>query len=316
MRKIIAVGDLHGDVHRLIRILKEESVIDEITLQWTSTAEKCDLVLLGDYVDWRGEPLEAPYLEWPQGVKKLIEFIYSLFQQNSRLREEKNFQGRFYPLLGNHEGMMLEGFEIINKLSDSKNKSLQLFQTASDWVDFFTKESLSLKEEEQLMRFLNWYEQGGDKTIQSFGDLHSWVKMMEGEIGNFLRALPLGVVVNEKLFCHSVPDDKSCWVPIYKYELPSDGHGKRIRDQFLWGRKLWGYDAFLGAPTKAFTEKEVDEMLEKMEVKGVFVGHTSLHKSKPFHLFGGKIVNLDTHGIPGSQAYVEEYEEKVSQMEN
>ncbi|MCL5055246.1 MAG: metallophosphoesterase [Firmicutes bacterium] len=315
MRKIIAVGDLHGDIYRLIRVLSEQSVIDGNTLEWTVQAENCDLVLLGDYVDWRGEPLEGPYQEWPLGPKKLVEFIYKLYQDNAKLRQEKNFRGRFYPLLGNHEGMMLEGHEIMKRLSELKNKPLQSFQTASAWVDSFVREQLSLKEEEDLMHFLNWYEQGGDKTIQSFGGLPLWFQAVEGEIGIFLRGLPLGVVVNEKLFCHSVPDEKTCWIPIHKQVLSEDSVGKKIREQFLWGRKLWGYDAFLGAPTKPFTESEVDEMLGKMEVKAVLVGHTSLHREKPYFLYGGKIINLDTHGIPGSQAYIEEYEEMVQKTE-
>ena len=72
-RKLIAVGDLHGDYFRLIRILKEENVIivkDKDNFEWNPEANSVDVVTLGDYCDWRGEPLEGPITEWIYGSKK------------------------------------------------------------------------------------------------------------------------------------------------------------------------------------------------------------------------------------------------------
>ncbi|NDD29947.1 MAG: hypothetical protein EB084_16955, partial [Proteobacteria bacterium] len=54
-RRLIAIGDLHGDVHRLVRILQRHEVFLPGTRKWAKAANTVDVVLLGDYVDWRGE---------------------------------------------------------------------------------------------------------------------------------------------------------------------------------------------------------------------------------------------------------------------
>ena len=42
-------------------------------------------------------------------------------------------------------------------------------------------------------------------------------------------------------------------------------------------------------------------------VKGFVVGHTPMKKDYPVMAYEGRIVNIDLHGVPGSQPYVEIY---------
>jgi hypothetical protein len=54
---------------------------------------------------------------------------------------------------------------------------------------------------ERVLKFLNWYVQGGQATIQGYEGLARWKEEMDGEMGAFLRQyLRLGVVVNNRLF--------------------------------------------------------------------------------------------------------------------
>jgi hypothetical protein len=302
-RKLIAIGDLHGDFHRLVRLLSEQNILDPDRLEWKPEADNVDVILLGDYIDWRGEPLEGPYSEWHLGSKRILDLIFKLSKELEELQKKKKNRSNFYPLLGNHDEMMLQGHAIMKKLSKEENQNLANFPDAESWVETFSRLPLSAEEEQDFLRFLNWYEQGGDRTIQSFGGLDAWLSAMEGELGDFLRKLPIAVVVNGKLFSHSVADERQYWVPAETLNHADE----KTREQFLWGRKVWGYDAWLGVPTNPLTEGDVDEMLERLGVKSVVVGHTSLRKDQPYFHFGGKIINIDTHGIPGSKAFVEEY---------
>lgn len=306
-RKLIAVGDLHGDYYRLIRVLSEEKFLDPKKITWTEEASRADIILLGDYVDWRREPLEGPKEEWPQGPRRLIELIHKLYTEHQERSKDKSFHGRFFPLTGNHDQMMIESFDLIEELGQKSPETLEKTEDIGEIVNQLGFEASDPKNAESLMRILNWYEQGGHETIVSFGGLQGWRKAMKSPLGEFLRKLPVAVVINKKLFCHSVPDTKELWTPIPEGK-PVYEESKETRDQYLWGRKVWGYDAFRGKATKPFTEKEIDEMLDAFGVNAVVIGHTTLHQKQPYLHFGGKVINLDMHGIPGSKPFIEEYE--------
>ena len=60
--------------------------------------------------------------------------------------------------------------------------------------------------------------------------------------------------------------------------------------------------------TSPFSEKEMEDLLSRMMVRGAVVGHTPLSRGPdPVVAYGGRIVNLDVHGTPGSYALIEEY---------
>jgi hypothetical protein len=85
--RIIAVGDVHGDVERLINLLKKAKVIND-RLEWV--AGDVQVIMMGDYID-RG----------PQSFETL-ELIMHL----------KQVAGRNLTLLiGNHEAMFLAAFD-------------------------------------------------------------------------------------------------------------------------------------------------------------------------------------------------------------
>lgn len=310
-RLLVAIGDLHGDYFRLIRLLRENELLLPGTTAWNPARDSVDLVLIGDYVDWRNEPLEGPKDEWVAGARRIIETLFSLHRQLSKLREkEEGFNSHLYAILGNHDEMMLEAHTLFNFMELPQLK--EFLESVGNNVHVRTAiQGLGLGpgEVEKVLKFLNWYVQGGQATIEGYDDIEAWKDAMDGEMGEFLRRyLRLGVVINNRLFAHTTPDPRQFWRPINEImELP-DANYRQAKEAFLWSRKVWGYDYCTGSRTVPFSSEEMDEMLEGMGVKGVVVGHTPLpHDGKPVIAYEGRVINIDLHAFPGSEAFIETY---------
>jgi hypothetical protein len=312
LRKVVAVGDLHGDYYRLTRILEEQQLVIPGTTVWNPLSDSVDLVLIGDYVDWRGEAMEGDPVEHPLGPWKTLLLIHKIHRNLARLRLQiPGFESNIFLILGNHDEMMLQALEVFDFIT---YEDLQFImdnpQQYSIIVKKYVKEkNISYESAEIILRFLNWYVQGGDVTITGFGGVEDWRKAMEGDLGAFLRDnLQLGVVINGRLYSHSIPDKKEFWIPIDQIRSLDDMQlYEKVREAFLWGRKVWGFDYYTGMRTKPFTPEELEEMMDKMGIRGFVVGHTPMHKTEPVIAYDGKVVNIDLHGTPGSQPYVEIY---------
>ncbi|MGQ1911059.1 metallophosphoesterase [Marinifilum sp. RC60d5] len=86
VKKIIAIGDVHGEYDTMVKLLKNNAVIDE-DLNWSWGDGH--LVFIGDIFDRGDKVTECLYL-----IKKLQ-------------RQAKENKGRLHLLLGNHEVMVL-----------------------------------------------------------------------------------------------------------------------------------------------------------------------------------------------------------------
>ncbi len=320
LRKVVAVGDIHGDYYRILRILEEQQILIPGTLVWDPFSDNVDLVFIGDYVDWRGELLEGDKKEWDKGPYKVLWLLRFLIETTEKLRKKyKTFKSKVYIIMGNHDDMMMESLNIFNLLEKDDVEQIVNDPTgyavvAQKYMDSGKDVSVIM---DAIMRFLNWYVQGGQHTIDSFGGLYEWKKSLEGDMGEFLnKYLRLGVIINNKLYTHSVPDKKEFWVNIENAGNIKCGVKNKLKEAFLWGRKIWGYDFTTGQRTKPHTSAEVDEMLRMCGVKGFVVGHTPMKKDYPVMACEGRIVNIDLHGIPGSQPYVEIYYKDDSEKDS
>lgn len=311
MRTLVAIGDLHGDFHRLVRLLRESNLLLPGTYAWNPEQTHVDLIMIGDYVDWRNEPLEGPREDWPLGSRRILEMLFSLHKELDRLREhDSKFHSRVYSILGNHDEMMLEAHQLFSflEMEDLENflasvgHSVQVKQAIQSL-------GLGPGQVEKVLKFLNWYVQGGQATIEGYEGIRQWKEAMDGEMGDFLRQyLRLGVVVNNRLFAHTVPDYREFWKPIEEIVSLPEASYKRAKEAFLWSRKVWGYDYCTGSRTVPFTSEEIDEMLNGMTVEGMVVGHTPLpHDGKPVIAHGGRVINIDLHAFPGSEALIQTY---------
>ena len=317
-RLLVAIGDLHGDYYRLERLLRENELILPGTSAWNPQASQVDLILIGDYVDWRNEPLEGPQSEWVQGAKRILDTLYSLHHQLETLREQnEDFDSHIYTILGNHDEMMIEAHSVFSFLKMDQLKEFLAAVGQNRHVRHaIAGMGLEQTQIERLLKFLNWYVQGGQATVEGYGELEDWRKAMDTEMGDYLRQhLRLGVKVNNRLFAHTAPDPKHFWLPIDEImKLPADQY-KLAKESFLWSRKIWGYDYCTGSRTVPFTPEEMDEMLSGMGVKGVVIGHTPLpHDGKPVVAYEGRVINIDLHAFPGSEAFIERYVPDVEKV--
>jgi hypothetical protein len=312
-RKTVAIGDLHGDYERMLRILNEQDLLIEGTWIWNPEADNVDFVLIGDYVDWRGEPLEGDSSRWKEGPKKTLHLIYYLANKLPEMRTKNdNFKSFIHPILGNHDQMMLEAISVFEFLEFEQLEEIISFkQNYAPLKKFLNDLKLEYEQIEKVMRFLNWYYQGGEATIEGFGGMEIWRQEMSSELGEFLKTrLKLGTVVNKRLFSHSLPDKSEFWKPIDEIMNMSNGEYVKTREAFIWGRRIWGIDAYTNMKTVQPDIEEIDEMLSMMGVESAVVGHTPMLRREPVEAFEGRIINIDLHGIPGSNAFVEEYEEE------
>lgn len=310
-RKTVAIGDLHGDFYRLVRLLEEHGILIPGTYAWNPHACNVDLVLIGDYVDWRGEPLEGDNERAAEGPRRVLELLLSLHRQTKDLREHfEDFDGYIHPLRGNHDQMMLDALRVFEFMDlDDLDKILKNAHHYIMLRKTMMTLGLTTHQAETIMKFLNWYVQGGKATIEGWGSLEAWRGAMEGDLGRFLREdLRLGVVVNRKLYAHSAPDLEEYWRPLPElFGVPAD-EKPRLEESFLWGRKLWGFDYYSGCRTSPYSQEDLERMLAGMDVDAVVVGHTPVTTQQEPHLaYEGRVINIDLHGIPGSQAYVDEY---------
>jgi len=312
-RKSVAIGDLHGDFYRLTRLLEEEDILIPSTFAWNPRACNVDLILIGDYVDWRGEPLEGSADRASDGARRILELLHSLDRQVRELREQyADFDGRIYVLRGNHDDMMLDALKVLDFMSTSQLESMM--RNHHHYLMKFRGAMVSMglggEQLETMMKFLNWFVQGGRTTLEGWESLEAWKRDMDGELGTWLRHdLLLGAVVNNRLYAHTAPDLAEFWRPLHELrELPAIDQS-RMRESFLWSRKLWGFDYYTGSRSEPFSEAELDRMLSGIGVEGVVVGHTPVTtETEPFLAYNGKVINIDLHGIPGSRALVETYE--------
>ena len=313
-RTVVAIGDLHGDYHRAQRILLEHEILMPDTLEVNPERTGVDLVFLGDYVDWRGETLEGAAEEQAGGARRIVELVHRSYRRMAELRQQQeSYDSRLYPLLGNHDDMMLQAHRAVDvtpleALQEVLNQAGRRLGRA---IRAITELGLSDEVSQAVLKFFHWYAQGGDSTLQSFGGLENWKAALDGDLGDFLRRdLLLGIVLNGSLYTHTAPDEPDFWKPLDQIEaLPPTEYGQ-ARDSYIWSRKIWGYNWQTGLRSAPFTQEEIEAMLAGMAVERIVIGHTRMSTDgTAFHAFNHRVVNIDLHGFPGSAALVEHYHE-------
>ena len=327
-RRLIVIGDLHGDYYRLVRILEEfglvtyENKANPLSFSWNYPQPiSTDLVLVGDYVDWRGERLEGPEEEWIFGTYRILLLLSHL----RRALKPQDEAIRLFTLVGNHEDMMLKSFFAYRKLIKelSPEELLEMIDSSNyNFYSVFTKAAamgISQENLNLLMEFVNWYFQGGRETIYSFGGVNRWLEeMSSGPIRDFLDDLILMLRLDRILIAHSLPDDFGLMerALLQGIDSLSEEEKERLRVQVLWSRGIWGIDAFSNRLIKPPDEGPVRDLLERVGLEKIIVGHTPLNRYRkegekslsPFFVYNGMVVNTDLHGVPNSQPFVEEYE--------
>jgi hypothetical protein len=171
--RVVAFADVHGAYDRLVELLQATDVVDA-DLRWT--AGTAHLVSLGDLLD-RGAETRA-----------VLELVMRLE------REAAEAGGRLHVVLGNHE--------LMNLLGDWR------YVGPADYESFAPDETVALREAAYAVFATN---AGGDSTSTRAQFASTYPRgyfarqaafAATGRYGEWLRALPAIVVVNDTAYVH------------------------------------------------------------------------------------------------------------------
>ena len=341
-RRLIVVGDLHGDYGRMVRLLREAGLVEVDAssgqVGWVQHLEAdvppTDVVFVGDYVDWRREALEMG----PNGeavgntgsmlVLRALRALVSpadaasgvssgsLFGSSRRLATSLPTGVTVTFLAGNHDLMMLDAAELVVGEGEAGSDVMAAAELARLAVPSTTKavwaqamEGLGPTGQMRLHKFYHWWTQGGAQTAEGFGGIEAWAVEMrrsEGSLGDWLRSsLALGVRVGDTHISHTLADDSSLWSPVEVWGSGADGASTycALRTDYTWGRGLWNQPES-GVGAEILTDDKLVEALGSLNATRMIVGHTQKStRNRPWAYREGRIINVDQHGISGSAAF-------------
>lgn len=265
--RVIAVGDLHGDLNSLKHILLENGVIDQKG-QWISGADH--LVLNGDLVNLGPQSFE------------LLNFVMNLEKQ----AESK--QGKVHVILGNHEVMLATGK--YNLLSPQDKKAFaesvapgQAYSSENLYVAL-TGHSRYAK----WLRGLNSIIRINRRLFVHAG-LDSWILNTDpGQINFLVRAW----LTHSQMTLS--PD------PVGLIQSPPPQETKKLIEP---GSGPGGTSAMndekneRGAIKPTLSVEVLDLMLRQLNVDSIAVGHIQTHDqqiSTNHSRYGSRVIQLDT----------------------
>lgn len=193
-RRVVAVGDIHGAIAEFVELLQVVELIDA-DLNWTGG--DAILVQTGDFTD-RGA-----------GVRQVMDLLMRL------RRQAPASGGEVLIAIGNHEVMNVIG-EVRDVTPDIMLSfaSADPVRTRDDGFKEFEKRVLSRDRRwSQLSRsqrrdveddWLSKHPVGHVEYLRALGP--------DGEYGQFLRSLPMSVIVQDVLFLHAgIPPELQEW---------------------------------------------------------------------------------------------------------
>ncbi len=182
--RVVAIGDIHGEIEGLSRILRRTGLLGE---DGSWVGGEAVLVQTGDVTD-RGA-----------GVRRVLDLLRRL------QREAEAAGGRVEVLLGNHEAMNLvledrdvgaaAWAEFVERTSERRRRAAWL-----EWRDYQRSRATRLGQPEPELggdarqAFLERYPPGRLEYIEAFGP--------DGEYGGWLRERRVAVTVGGTLFVH------------------------------------------------------------------------------------------------------------------
>jgi hypothetical protein len=272
--RIVAVGDVHGDLAQFTGVLRAAGVIDREE-NWSGG--KAHLVQTGDLLD-RGPD-----------SRKLIELLMKLEKQ------ARAAGGEVHCLVGNHEAMNLYG--------DLR------YVSAADYAAYQTPDSAALRDKaykqhvEDLshnpqtasMQPDDAYRKKWESTHPlGFAERQAYFSA-NGEAGKWIRGHEAVIKINDMIFLHGGISPKYAKYSVRKFndevskELKdfSKLEGGVVMDQDgpLWYRGLAQDDERELAP-------HVKSVLERLNAKYIVIGHTPT-KGMIMPRFEGKVLLID-----------------------
>ena len=272
VERIVAVGDVHGDLDQFVTVLRSAGVIDSKN-KWKGG--KTHLVQTGDIPD-RGP-----------GTRKILDLLMDLEKQ------AKKAGGMVHPLIGNHEAMNLYGdlryvtpeeFEAF-KTGDSQ----QILDNYFEQVEYpeLQKKSPSASSAELKKAWLKDHPLGWVEQRFAYGP--------KGKYGEWIRKNDAVIKVNDIVFMHGG------WSPKYAEKTIADlntavhfelADFSRLPGGIVMDTEgpLW-YRGLARDPEAALQE-HLDKLLNALQAKALTIGHTPT-AGAVLTRFDGRVIMID-----------------------
>ncbi|MEX0330073.1 MAG: metallophosphoesterase [Puniceicoccaceae bacterium] len=284
-RRIVVIGDIHGNHDGLLELLQLAGVTDERG-RWTGG--KTHFVQLGDIPDRGDDTLEA------------IKFLRRL-ERNARRNG-----GRVHILIGNHDAMNVYGD--LRYVTDGEFRAFAEKQSKKRLETLFKDETAWIRAnvpEEEWPEFDETYREKWFAARPPGFLEHRWNWLPDGEIGEWVRSRPIVLKLGNTLFVHgglspryadwSVKDLNKAASEALSDVTKVKGTLLRDPEGPLWYRGL--------AQHREETEwPHVERLLENFDVDRIVIGHTPTG-GVILPRFGGRVILADT----GLSTYYGEY---------
>lgn len=274
VRRIVAIGDIHGDYQRLVELLRTAALVDAKNA-WTGG--DTHLVLTGDYVD-RGDH-----------SAQVLDLLMDLEPQ------ARKAGGQLHALIGNHEAMDLYG--------DLR------YVTKEDFAGYQGSNSMELRDRKMREAWDDLKRQGAQPTNEAewrrkFQDEHplGWFEhrlafQPDGKYGKWLRQRNAVIKIDDAIFLHGGISQK--FAAMTRREINT-----RVREELADFTKLAGgivtdddgplwYRGMAQLPEQdPGMEAVLTHVLAANQARHVVIGHTP-QQLVVLPRFEGKVIMID-----------------------
>lgn len=278
VRRVVALGDIHGDYQRLVELLRTAALVDAKNA-WTGG--DAHLVLDGDFVD-RGDH-----------SAQVLDLLMDLEPQ------ARKAGGRLHALIGNHEAMNLygdlryvtqedfAGFASVNK-GGANSKDLRDREMRQAWEDLKSQGAAPADETAWRKKFQDEHPLGWFEHRQAF--------QPNGKYGKWLRQQNAIVKINDAVFLHGGISQK--YAAMTRREI-----NIQVRDELSNFTKLAkgivmdddGPLWYRGMAQRPEDDREMAALLTGVlathQVRHIVIGHTTQLALLP--RFDGKVITID-----------------------
>jgi hypothetical protein len=268
VERVVAVGDVHGDLEALTAVLRSSAIIDQRG-RWI--AGKTHLVQNGDLLD-RGP-----------NSRKVLDLFMRLEKEAARAG------GKVHCLIGNHEAMNIYG--------DLR------YAVTEDFAAFRTSDSEQIRRQfwEEHLRTLRpppdaAYKKKWEEEHPLGWFEHRYEFSPQGRYGKWIQSHPTLVKINDALFVHGGLSPKYAAMSIAEINnavrARLNGSIKLEEGDIVTGDDgpLW-YRG-LAKEVPEISQEYVDRLLDTHGVKRIVIGHTPT-PGAVLNRFGGKVVLID-----------------------
>jgi calcineurin-like phosphoesterase family protein len=297
VKKIVAVGDLHGDYDSFVDILKGTRLVELVDNKPHWTGGKTHLVQIGDVMD-RGNK-----------AKDILDLLMRLET------EAEQAGGKVHFLLGNHEEMNITGIAIDNKEYVTLNQFISFLPES-----YREREEIKIREDyaKKLLKgpkpeltleqsINNYWEAERNKAIADpeYQARKEYTRNFRERYGKWLVEHNAVIKIDDIVFVHGGISEKFSTWKLEEInnrlcqELKSFIRENPIEDlQVVYDRNgpLWYRDLALPQIKEEDIKPEVDRILQNLGARYMVVAHTPrLIKTKAdMTRFDGRIWVIDT----------------------